>query len=63
MSEEQAPRTHHDFLKTVHPEDREIINDGMALLAGGDAVTVEFRVVRPDGEVRLLQARGRTLPA
>ncbi|HEU4630773.1 MAG TPA: PAS domain S-box protein [Gemmatimonadaceae bacterium] len=57
-----APRTHSAFVAMVHPDDRRIIDEGMAALAGGEPVTVEFRVVRPDGQVRLLQARGRLVP-
>jgi PAS domain S-box-containing protein len=43
----------------VHPDDRRAIDQGLAALAGGDPRSVEFRIVRPDGAVRLLQARGR----
>jgi PAS domain S-box-containing protein len=42
----------------VHPDDRAVIERGMAELARG-ALTVEFRVRRPDGATRLMQARGR----
>ncbi len=52
------PRTHTAFMKMVHPDDVEIINTGMAELEHGAPVTVEFRIIRPDGQVRLLQARG-----
>ncbi len=34
----------------------------MAKLENLEPVTVEFRVVRPDGELRLLQARGQLRP-
>jgi PAS domain S-box-containing protein len=57
-----APRTHTAFMAMVHPDDRQIIDAGMARLAGREPVTVEFRVIRPDGEVRLLQARGQLVP-
>jgi PAS domain S-box-containing protein len=56
---ENAPRRHSQFMNDVlHPDDREIVDTGMAALATGEPVTVEFRARRPDGEVRLTQARG-----
>jgi len=54
-----APRTHTEFMRLVHPDDRCIITEGMVALASGEPRTVEFRVQRPDGEMRLLQARGQ----
>jgi PAS domain S-box-containing protein len=57
-----APRTHVEFMRLVHPDDRRVVDDGMARLAGDEPLTVEFRVVRPDGAVRLLQARARMVP-
>ena len=53
------PRTHSQFMAMVHPDDRHIVDDGMVALASREPLTVEFRVVRPDGDVRLLQARGQ----
>jgi PAS domain S-box-containing protein len=62
VDERGAPATHAAFMAMVHPDDRGVVVDGMAALAGGDPITIEFRVVRPDGAVRLLQARGRLVP-
>ncbi|MEJ7584026.1 MAG: PAS domain-containing protein [Acidimicrobiales bacterium] len=50
------------FLAVIHPEDRE---EHRALVlgaagAGGD-VQNEFRVMRPDGEVRWVEVRGRVI--
>ncbi|AHG91648.1 PAS sensor protein [Gemmatirosa kalamazoonensis] len=59
---ETRPRTHTEFMAMVHPDDRRIIDDGMARLTGLAPVTVEFRIVRPDGEIRLLQAQGLLAP-
>ena len=48
------------FLDTVHPEDREavqeVINDAMR---SGKETSTEFRIVRPDGNVRWIASRGR----
>ena len=48
------------FLDTVHPEDREavqeVINEAMR---SGKETSTEFRIVRPDGTVRWIASRGR----
>ncbi|MCE4553136.1 PAS domain-containing protein [Roseateles cellulosilyticus] len=51
-----------EFLAMVHPDDRATLDAVMAdvLVRGGDYET-EFRVTRPDGEVRWLVSRGRVL--
>jgi PAS domain S-box-containing protein len=50
------------FLESVHPDDRELV-DKAVQQAFGDASSFEFehRVVRPDGEERRVQARGRAI--
>ena len=58
-----APTSHTAFMTTVlHPDDVTIVNEGMAALTADDPVTVEFRGVRTDGDVRLFQARGLLVP-
>ena len=58
-SESQVAR-HEDFLKFVHPEDRERV-----LAAIQDSMTnkkpyaAEFRVIRPDGTARWVSAKGK----
>lgn len=49
------------LLETIHPADRESVDRAMqdALVKGAE-VDVEYRVVRPNGEVRWIAARGRT---
>jgi PAS domain S-box-containing protein len=43
----------------IHPEDRQIIVQAVAeALRSGSRYDVEYRVVRPDGEVRVVHARG-----
>ncbi|CAA9345352.1 MAG: diguanylate cyclase/phosphodiesterase (GGDEF & EAL domains) with PAS/PAC sensor(s), partial [uncultured Gemmatimonadaceae bacterium] len=57
---DQPERTEADFLALVHPDDRQRIVDAMArLVATREPFTVEYRIVRPDGEVRLLNAPGQ----
>ena len=58
---EQAPRRAGDFLALVHPDDRaevgRMIEAGMRV---GTQISAEYRIVRPDGEVRCVHARGTT---
>jgi len=53
------PASAEGFLELVHPDDREAIRAAYREVPG-HAVTVTFRIVRPDGELRWL--RGRMFP-
>jgi PAS domain S-box-containing protein len=57
----QAPAgTLETFLQAVHPEDREALRRATAqAVTGGGPYHARFRVVRPDGSVRWLTARGQ----
>jgi PAS domain S-box-containing protein len=47
------------FLERVHPDDREIrVRAVVAALRGGNRYDVEYRVVRPSGEVRIVHSQG-----
>jgi PAS domain S-box-containing protein len=56
------------YLEVVHAEDRDRISEILDTVVEhpeqipADGVTVEYRVVRPDGEVREIRARGRIEP-
>jgi diguanylate cyclase (GGDEF)-like protein/PAS domain S-box-containing protein len=50
------------FLKYIHPEDRELVETTVgATLAGGKPFEFEHRVMRPNGEERMLHSRGRVI--
>ena len=59
-----APDGHDDFLRHVHPDDRERVGDllGTVVERPGElppeGVAGEYRIVRPDGAVRDVRARG-----
>jgi diguanylate cyclase (GGDEF)-like protein/PAS domain S-box-containing protein len=44
--------------KVIYPEDLDILKDRGQKLAAGEAVTSQYRIIRPDGEVRWIQDRG-----
>lgn len=47
------------FLETVHPEDREQVKSAvMACHAQGIPSSIEYRIIKPDGEVRWIHDRG-----
>lgn len=47
------------YVSRVHPEDRERVQDGITRsLQTGDAFEFEHRVVRPNGDIRVLHCRG-----
>jgi hypothetical protein len=62
-----APRehalTHEERMALVHPEDRERVAEAMARGSDtvGDTLAIEFRIVRPDGQLRWLASRSVTL--
>lgn len=48
------------FVEHVHPDDRQRLNEAVQHAYGtGEPFTLEHRIVRPDGEIRTLEARGR----
>ena len=47
------------WLATVHPEDRELVTAALDRIASqGDTVSQSFRILRPDGAVRWIDATG-----
>ncbi|MDJ0714518.1 MAG: chemotaxis protein CheB [Prochloraceae cyanobacterium] len=60
ISPEQMPLTYPDWLKLIHPEDREMVEQRViAALEDRQSYEVEFRIVWPDGSIRWLAARGK----
>ncbi len=52
--------TYQAFEAAVHPDDVAAVRGAVATaLDGGDEYRVEYRIVRPDGTVRWMEARGR----
>jgi PAS domain S-box-containing protein len=50
--------TRDSFLALVHPDDRKrVLRERQAAAASGESFASEWRVVRPDGEVRAIQTR------
>lgn len=44
--------------KVIYPDDASVLIEREQKLAAGEAVTSEYRIIRPDGEVRWIQDRG-----
>jgi PAS domain S-box-containing protein len=50
------------FLDAVHPDDRERVDQAVqSAFATASEFTFEHRIIRPDGDERLLRARGRAI--
>ena len=69
VSSEQPPLNREEYLSRVHPEDRPWVQSTVAAaLNGGGSFVMEHRILRPDGDVRLVHsetqfyrdAQGRT---
>jgi diguanylate cyclase (GGDEF)-like protein/PAS domain S-box-containing protein len=55
---QQFVPTFQDFLNLIHPDDRMLVREDMAKTLRGELQdALEFRIVRPDGEVRLVQGQ------
>jgi PAS domain S-box-containing protein len=56
----ELPQWHERWLKLIHPDDRPRAAEAAAaaLLPGGPRYDVEYRVVRPDGDVRIVHSQG-----
>jgi PAS domain S-box-containing protein len=55
----ELPQWHERWLKLIHPEDRPRAAEAAAAALHGDArYDVEYRVVRPDGDVRIIHSQG-----
>lgn len=52
-----------DYLRDVHPEEREHVLATIRRSVEGAVHALNYRIVRPDGEVRWLEAHGRLLRA
>lgn len=60
--DEGAPRTYEDFMAKVHPEDRDrVVRTLSKTLADRGPFAFEHRVMRPDGQIRLLLSRGEVV--
>jgi diguanylate cyclase (GGDEF)-like protein/PAS domain S-box-containing protein len=57
--EPKTEMTYRDYLGYVHPDDREWVDRTWRQLAeNGEPTVCEYRVVRPDGDVRVFRCRG-----
>ncbi|MCI0409889.1 MAG: PAS domain-containing protein, partial [Acidobacteria bacterium] len=50
------------WLQSIHPEDRERMVSALSALLTHGILELEYRIVRPDGEVRWVRDRGRVIP-
>ena len=59
MQPADVPEWHQRWLNLIHPEDRSRVAEAAATaLRKGPRYDVEYRVVRPDGAVRVVHSRG-----
>ena len=62
MSRQSSPITYQAFLERLHPDDRaDLVAVVTHAAETGEPYQMEHRIVRPDGTVRTLAARGRVL--
>ena len=57
VARQELGKTFEDHLKRVHPEDRELLEEACEEASVERTLSLEHRIVRPDGEVRTVQHR------
>ncbi|HEX8210646.1 MAG TPA: PAS domain S-box protein [Longimicrobium sp.] len=63
MSAETGTQTFAEFMARVHPDDQgRVMQECERLIATGESFAIPYRVVRPDGTLREMQAMGKLLP-
>lgn len=57
------PGTYDAVLQLIHPDDRPLINNPLDRVAAGNGPdpNIEYRILRPDGSIRWLLARGKVV--
>jgi PAS domain S-box-containing protein len=58
VTQEGAPKTYAQFLDLLHPEDRERVDASIDRGCESGEFEIEYRVLRPSGEVRHVRAKG-----
>jgi PAS domain S-box-containing protein len=62
LSPHQSEPTLEQHLQQIHPDDRPFWQDTVCkALATGESYEMDFRIIRPDGTVRYLEARGEAI--
>ncbi len=60
VDRDAGPRTSESFQERVHPDDRDAVQAQVcAASASGEPFSLEHRIVRPDGGVRVMELRGK----
>jgi len=57
VSKQDFSGTFEDFFRFVHPDDRGLLQQAGQTLLTGEQLSLEHRIVRPGGEVRVVQQR------
>ncbi len=55
---EYAKLPYAERIESVHPDDRQKMADSIALSSSGEPYDLEYRILRPSGEVRWVRSRG-----
>ncbi|MDD1621944.1 MAG: diguanylate cyclase [Methylococcaceae bacterium] len=55
------PQDYDTFLRIVHADDRERVADSLKRLQSGSGFDIEYRIVLPDGEVRIVHCKSQLI--
>lgn len=59
----QPPPTHNELIQHIYPaEDRELYQETInRAISSGEAYTLEYKILRPEGEIRYIEVRGKPI--
>jgi len=58
----QSEITYEDVVQRIHPDDQPLFEDSVQeAIASGQPYDIEFRVVRPNGQIRYVESRGEAI--
>ena len=62
LDTERPDSSFETFMERIHPDDRESVNDKIhAAIRSGSGVSLDYRIVRPDGTLRYVREQSRTI--
>lgn len=61
LEPQKFPTTYETFLQAVHPDDRGRVASCLSRLSGKERCDIEYRIVLPDGEIRVVHGKGQVV--
>jgi len=60
-SPQEFSPTYETFVSYIHPDDRDYANNAITTALNGNPYSIDYRIIRADGEERIIQAQGEVI--